>query len=270
MSIRFGLLFSLLALAPVSTHAQSDSSIYKGLRISLFDFSIRKQKGKNITVQLSVANTGRLPVDFGKKNKPAPDELIVELDTVSLPLALQGREQVLTEAVRQNKLTLAPGEILRDLALDIQFHTVAHGKTPPPSGIDGPACADLVFDTVIILQYTENSMSLRYTIRNIGNAAANLLGQNDDAGDNLAVNAYFVSGTKLTRGAILANGVFIEPGRETIDGVLLPGQALEGKIEISLNSRTRYTPNLVFELNPFQTVKECDRTNNTQALVVEF
>jgi hypothetical protein len=113
-------------------------------------------------------------------------------------------------------------------------------------------------------------MSLQFLIRNAGNAAARLLGASDKIEDNLGVNVYFNSSPKLTRGAIFAEGIFIREGVETLDGVLLPGQALQGEIKINLANRTKFTPNLIFELDPFQTVQECDRTNNTRAILVEF
>jgi hypothetical protein len=107
-------------------------------------------------------------------------------------------------------------------------------------------------------------------VRNAGSAAANLLGESDKAEDNLALNVYFNSGTKLTRGAILAGGIFIQKGRETLDGLLLPGQVLAGEIEINLANRTRFTSSLVFELDPFQTVNDCNRANNTKGITPGF
>ncbi|HRI58734.1 MAG TPA: hypothetical protein PK228_03400 [Saprospiraceae bacterium] len=252
--------------------AQPEAQVYKGLRISLFDVSIKKQKPESLSLKVSVANTGRMPVSIGKKNEAPPENLVIELDTVNLPFVLQGREALLTEAVRKEKLSLQPGEIQKDLFLEVKLSAPPDTVAAPPAGVPpaGQICPDLALDTAFILQYTEKSMSLRFIIRNNGNAPAHLLGNGDQTEDNLALNVYFSTGTRLTRGAILAGGVFIQKGRETLDGLLLPGQQLQGDIEIDLSKRTQFAPNLVFELDPFQSVGDCNRANNTKGIVVEF
>lgn len=276
MSFRQGSLrfFSVIIACffSIQTFAQQDTSIYKGLRISLFGFEIAEQKSESVSLRLHVANTGRLPVSLGKKKEASPPLLVIELDTVNLPVILQGRESLITGAVRLEKINLNPGEILRDLKLKIKMKPPELMSQPEISGGDSPGknCPDLIFDTAVILQYTDEIMQLRYFIRNAGDAPAHLLGETDDIEDNLAVNVYFVSGTKLTRGAIFADGAFIREGRETLDGILLPGQALQGDLEISLKNRTRFSPNLLFELDPFQKVNECKKTNNTLAVEVEY
>jgi hypothetical protein len=269
MFVRLASIFFAVVFA-FDAFAQQEAPIYKGLRISLFNFSIKKQKSESISLKLSVANTGRLPVSLGKKNEAPPENLIIELDTVNLPLVLQGREKTLAEAVREEKISLQPGEILLDMSLEIKLKTPDSLLSSPPAETSNGVCPDLVFDTAYIVEYTDKSMSLQFLIRNAGNAAARLLGASDKIEDNLGVNVYFNSSPKLTRGAIFAEGIFIREGVETLDGVLLPGQALQGEIKINLANRTKFTPNLIFELDPFQTVQECDRTNNTRAILVEF
>ncbi|MBV6440334.1 MAG: hypothetical protein EPGJADBJ_01999 [Saprospiraceae bacterium] len=271
MFLRFGLLAFFVTVFSMCAMAQPETPIYNGLRISLFDVSIKKQKSESVSVKLSVVNTGRLPVTYGKKDEAPPENLVIELDTVNLPTVLRGRENLLTEAIQKEKIALRPGEILRDMLLEIRL------KSPDTTGASssgeapgGQICADLVFDTVYITQYTDETMSLRFVIRNAGSTTAFLLGNSDEQHDNLAVNVYFISGTKLTRGAILADGMFIQKSRETLDGLLLPGHMLEGDIQINLAKRTKFAPNLVFELDPFQAVADCNRANNTKGLVVEF
>ena len=271
MIFRTGSTLAFWAIFSVYAIAQPDVSIYKGLRISLFGFSIKKQKQERLSVLLSVANTGRLPVSFGKKTDPPPENLVIELDTVNLPIVLQGRESLLTDAIRKEKINVMPGQILTDVVVEVVLkEPETAGIVPADDSINLQICADLVFDTAYIVQYTEDKMLLRFVLRNTGDASAWLLGKSDRPDDDLAVNVYFVSGQKLTRGAILADGIFIQKGRETLDGILLPGQILQGDIEISLARRSKFSPNLVFELDPFQTVTDCKRGNNTKAVVVEF
>lgn len=271
MLYRFSSFCFFILFFAFGAHAQQDAPTYKGLRISLFDVSIKKQKAESVSLKVSVANTGRLPVSFGKKDESPPENLVVELDTVNLPLVLQGREQLLAEAIKKGSLSLQPGEIVRDVALEIKLKSPDSLLSPAPAeASSGKACPDLAFDTAYIIEYTEKTMTLRFVIRNVGNTTARLLGDAGKTEQNLAVNAYFNSSPKLTRGAIFADGIFIQKGRETLDGILLPGQALQGEIKIGLANRTRFTPNVVLELDPFQKVKDCDRANNTRAVMVEF
>ncbi|MCB0545037.1 MAG: hypothetical protein KDC70_16035 [Saprospiraceae bacterium] len=261
---------ALLFIGVVRMSGQQDSFVYKGLRVSLFGFEVLKQRTENISLRMKVANTGRLPVSFGKRNSPPPEALIIELDTVNLPVVLLGHEQMVADAVRSKKVDLEPGEMMDDLKVEI---TLKVQKPDPvastPASYRGQ-CTDLVFDTAYIVEYTDDRMVLQYVIRNGSNRDAYVLGNSDSESDNLAVNVYFVSGTRLTRGAILADGIFIQQGRETLDGVLMPGQILQGAIRISLKSRTKFTPNILLELDPFQKMYDCDRTNNTELIEVRF
>ena len=138
MLLRFGLLFHFVAfccgLLQAQDTAVQDSSIYKGLRISIFGIEVLKQKPEHISLRLQVANTGRLPVSFGKKKQRAPESLVIEIDTVNLPVILRGREQQLTNAVRTQKIKLAPGDILDELKLDVAAPTIAPSPSKATAG----------------------------------------------------------------------------------------------------------------------------------------
>jgi hypothetical protein len=270
MIYRFLIACCLFVWCAGTTTAQPEAPIYKGLRISLFNIQILKQNKKSVTLLCQGANTGRLPVVLSGKNTAAAAALLVELDSLRLPPELQGREQLITAALRRQKMRLEPGDIRENIRLIIPLRkqaaeSLSSGKT------NGQHCPDLVFDTAYVAEYKDKTMLLYYAIRNKGAKAAYLLGSSErSVEDNVAVNVYFVSGTKLSRGAIYADGVFIREGIETLDGILQPGQVLRGALEISLKNRSRFSPNLVFELDPFQRVEECDRTNNSRAVVIEF
>jgi hypothetical protein len=130
-------------------------------------------------------------------------------------------------------------------------------------------CVDLVFDTVYCIKQTSKMMLLHFVLRNVGDATAKLLGATDSKSDNLAVNVYFASGTKLTRGSLLADGIFFK-NKELENGLLMPGKRVWGEIEINLKERTKFNPNLIFELDPFQGIIECDKTNNTKPLLMPW
>ncbi len=259
-----------LLLLPLFAAAQNP--IYKGLRISLFAFETTKQAPKSITLRCSVANSGRYAVAYGKNDAPPHPTLVVELDTQAIPTLLRGREYLLSEAVKKEKINLKPGAVRSKLELKINLQTTTTDTTTSPPALQNPqdGCPDLVFDTVFVSRYTDKMMTVQYVLRNQGNQAAQILGPTKSRDDNMAVNVYFSGGLRLTRGAILANGEFVREGRETLDGLLLPGQQLHGYLDISLKNRTRFSPNLVLELDPFQSVPECDRTNNVWGVKVEY
>lgn len=193
-----------------------------------------------------MANTGREPV--GAKKMAA--EMVVEFDTLGLPSLLRGHEAAIAEAVRGNCPTLKPGELSELVWLNAQV------KPRVWEGAGG--CAEMVFDTAFVEAWGERTMRLRYFLKNTGSAPAQLFSKHAEP----LVKAYFVSGTKLTRGAIPAGNTSIQKGRETLDGMLFPGQVLEGTVEIGLKDRTRFSPNIALEFDPASVVDECGRTGN--------
>jgi len=204
-----------------------------------------------------VANTGRTEAGF-KKNAA---QTVVELDTLNLPTILWGHEKEVSTSARNNIPLLKPGEISPSIWLNV---TATEPSVAPSA--TSITCPDLVIDTASILRYVENEMSLQYIIQNIGSAPVEITGKSLQLG----VNIYFISGTKLTRGAIPAGNTMVEIGRETLTGWLIPGQKLRGETIISLKNRTKFAPNILMELSPPQSLIECDRTNNTRWIEVKY
>jgi len=243
--------------------------MYRGVRLAVLNIEIKKTDDvAALGIRCDVANTGRLPLHIGKGKANVPQNLVFEFDTVALPIILRGREALLKEAVLQYGVNLAPGELRQNIALSIPIKPADF--TGNIKITDSNLCPDLVIDTIYLVKYTSKSMLLHYIIRNKGQAPAALLGTPGHKNGDLNLRVYFVSGMKLTRGAIEAGSVQIRKGVETLDGVLLPGQILQGEATISLKLRTRFSPNLLLELDPFQSIQECDRTNNTRVLEVAF
>ncbi|MFN4255614.1 MAG: hypothetical protein ACK4Q5_11470 [Saprospiraceae bacterium] len=302
MRVRFFPGFCLLFLSLAAfgqPAADAPAKVYRGMRVSLYGFKLLDQSEKTVILRCNAVNTGRDPVSFGKDKKP-PLALIVELDTLNLPERLRGKEADVVAAFCEGRVNLAPGQLQQGINLKIAVPVPEPKKNPmpqrpiedPKSEPTAPAqpkveakpepqpepvpamtekgCPDLVFDTIYIVKQSAKTMRLHFVLRNVGDATARLLGPTDEREDNLAVNVYFVSGQKLTRGSFLADGMFFK-NKDIEQGILLPGRRLHGEIEISTRNRTRFQPNLVFELDPFQSLAdECNKTNNTRALVVNF
>lgn len=247
---------------------------YKGLRISLFHFEVIDQSPKSVLLRCDAANTGRYYLAFGKK-QPAPAALVVELDTLNLPRILLGWEEQVSAALLRQKIALKPGEIHAGIFLKIKLSApqmpppLQQAPSPPPA-IAAARCADLRFDTAYVVRRNESTLLLRFTLRNAGPGPVRLTGARGREEKNVALNAYFVRESKLTRGAVMTTGIFLGERPDLPDNVLPPGQQITGDMEISLRDRTRFAPNLVLELDPFQSVNDCDRTNNTYALPLDF
>jgi hypothetical protein len=231
--------------------AQLPNPDYVGYRAAIFNLSIKGKGLKQMTVSCDVANTGRM--DF---NAETPDSLlVVELDTLNLPPLLIG-----CEALRRADLKISNGAIQK--AVDFQIRLKSRGKKEEIPPTDAQHCADLRFDTAYIIQYLDDAIQIQYTIRNVGNIPALLVGKLGQTDENLAFNLYFVTGQRLSRGAIKADVGYIREGFETTDGLLQPGQKLVGLFELTTKNRTKFASNIILELDPFQKVEECDRTNN--------
>ncbi len=200
-----------------------------------------------------VANTGREAVGA----KKSALETLVELDTANLPALLWGHESELADAARSQIPRIGPGEISPPIWL--KFAVLL-----PHVPIVG-SCGDLVLDTAYLSKYSDTEIELRYILRNIGAAPVEVAGD----GAPFGINIYFISGGKLTRGAILTGNTTIMLGRETLTGWLGPGQKLSGAAVIELKNRTKFAPNLLLELAPPSNLQECDRTNNTRVMALK-
>lgn len=225
---------------------------YTGYRVAAFEVKIMQQKSQSLGLRCRLANTGRYAI--GTKNMA---ELVVEFDTLGLPNLLRGHESAIAAALRRQCPKLQVGEMSEPVWLNVRLHS----PETEPNGETG-GCAELVFDTVLLEAWNERSMQLRYFLRNEGNAPARLFSKNMEP----LIKLYFVSGTKLTRGAIPAGSTSIRKGRETLDGLLMPGQVLEGVVKIDLSNRSKFSPNVALEFDPAQVVDECGRRGNVWVL----
>lgn len=237
----------LLFLAVLAGPGTAQPS-YTGTRVAVFEVKIMRQKAQSISLRCRLANTGRFAI--GTKNAT---ELVVEFDTLGLPNLLRGHEPSIAAALRRQCPKLQPGAISDPVWLNVQLQPRLTETVDEPGG-----CAELVFDTVLVEEWNARTMRLRYFLRNEGNAPARLLSKKTEP----TIKLYFVSGAKLTRGAIPAGSTSIRKGRETLDGLLMPGEVLEGTVAIDLSNRSQFSPNVALEFDPAQVVEECGRTGN--------
>lgn len=248
------LLFSTVLLT-TSLFSQNE---YKGYRLALFDFSIIKVKNESVLLKCKVANTG--VYESGVKNQSNPT--IIELDSTNLPPVLWGHEEAIANAAINSNPRLKPGEISKYIWLQVEPN--APGPTVINSDFEG--CSDLVIDTAFLTKFTERNLNLSVIISNQGNVPMLISGKKD----KLGINGYFVSGNKLSRGAILAGKHFVAKDKESITGWLEPGERVLTSIQLDLQNRSIYSPNIYLELIAPPTQIECEVSNNYFFLPFQF
>ncbi len=126
---------------------------------------------------------------------------------------------------------------------------------------------DLHFEEVVIIKQKKNFVCVRYTIKNIGNTALNLLGETNRTKDNLTIRVYLSGDKEYSKGDVLLDGAYID-NNAVSDGKLLPGKSFTGELKIDLRLKTNYLNVLIFKLDDFKTVSESDEWNNTYPVIL--
>lgn len=126
---------------------------------------------------------------------------------------------------------------------------------------------DLQFEEVVITKQKKNFVCVRYTIKNTGDAALNLLGPTNRKKDNLTIRAYLSGDKKYSKGDVLLDGGYID-NNAVPNGKLLPGKSFTGELKIDLHLKTNYLNVLILKLDDFKTVPESDEWNNTYPVIL--
>jgi hypothetical protein len=129
------------------------------------------------------------------------------------------------------------------------------------------ACPDIYFSDLRILEQDDKWATLEYTVTNQGKGVFRVYGEKAGDDDNLAVRAYISGVPVLSRGALPVGGQIIQEDNRT--GDLLPGDSYTGKLKLDVRKKTRYLKSLILSLESYQFADECDKTNNTGAVVLD-
>lgn len=228
---------------------------YEGCRLALFDFTVIRVKDLNVEITARVANTGR----FDLPSKCRKEALNVEIDTLNLPPVLWGHEESVAEAVQKKVPILKAGAISAPL-----WFNIAITKPDIIQKMESD-CADLRIDTAYFKKLTADEALMHVIVSNAGSGPAIVYNEIEA----LTVNFYFVGGSKLTRGAILAAVKQVSKGTETVTGVLAPQQRMLIVQAVSLKQRTKFAPNIFIELATPSKQKDCFPGNNTYTVFGE-
>ncbi|MCP3929526.1 MAG: hypothetical protein GY705_10535 [Bacteroidetes bacterium] len=285
--------FSIYSVQPDSLPVKK----YQGYRLFVHSMKTIRKADDWVKIQYTVVNTGRHTVDA----KILSDNIYVQInfdhsiDKEKLrPFKSQIRQSLLTQPT-----PMETGEVKKDQYL--KFSTKPHPKvqakgklvkktTIPTEEVEKDRvlfatqitkqtkeellskkeqCSDLIIEDVKILQESKKWLTLEYCIRNIGKGSAHLLGESEEERDNLAIKAYMSGSSRLTRGAIFLGGEFVQQTAGIQDGFLPPGEQFKGEIKLDIRKKSRYTPIIILSLDVFQALPECNRTNNTNHIILK-
>jgi hypothetical protein len=133
------------------------------------------------------------------------------------------------------------------------------------------SCIDLVFDTVKVIKIEEKYIELEFSIRNKGTIPAPIFGAKRTKTDNVAVHFYFSGTNRMTRGAMLADGIYLTKNLKESKGMLAPKTTYTERIKMPLKKRISFYGVILLQLDAFDTIREeCDETNNVYAITPKW
>jgi hypothetical protein len=132
-------------------------------------------------------------------------------------------------------------------------------------------CIDLCFDTLIVRDISDKYVEIEFSIVNKGTAPAPLFGKRRSNEDNVAIHFYYSGTPRLTRGSILAEGIYLTEGLRETKGLLAPQAVYRQKFRLPLEKKNRFYGVIILQLDAFDILRhECDETNNVKAVIPKW
>ncbi len=212
------------------------------------------KKSSNLDVEEPLASLNKV---IPQKPAPKTEEVVTEKEQKALPKVSKRKEAKKKSRKKKNKEEIVfESPKFESKSLD----EVINAKTK---------CPDLVIRNMKHIKTKNKKATLRFEVENIGKGPALIYKKDDKADQPLGVRAYISGSEKITKGAINIGGFFLEGGLEDTDGMLLPNNKFEMEVELDIRKKTRYMPMIILSLDAFLKLQECDRTNNSQHIILE-
>lgn len=287
-------------LFATNTSAKAQDNVdYHGYRLQVYNISVLKEGKDFYQVRFNIANTGRKDLDISQK-KPLPF-LTLAYDHTLFENKLGSYRENIRRVMTTSDVKLKVGKVAE--CYFIRFSKLLPEDTirnPFPATIitenavnrrkdsktvveESPVkmvaenttkevqCFDFQIDTVKIIDRNEKWLTLEYTLINKSEAPAPMLGQTRDEKDNLAIRAFISGAPKMSKGALVFGGTFVENMEKGAEGNLPPGKRFSATFKLDMRDKSRYMNYLILSLDPFQTVRECDERNNVYVVdLTEF
>ena len=283
--------------------SDEDTVKYRGYRLELINFEILKQTDDWVKIRFDVVNSGRMDVDFSKKG--TEHWVQFRFDHSLFSYKLGGLRENIRQTLYDENFKLAAGQTLQHK--DLKVPVVMFIKTaPPPPVTDGfetkvgtmppviseadepemltgkggeeeptndstiqpgikDDCPDIYFYRLRIIEQDDKWATLEYTIGNKGHGAFKLFDKNLE---RVLIKAFISGVPTLSRGALPVGEqvVKLQPGQPND---LQPGGTFTGRIKLDVRKKTRYMKSLILSLDSDQFKLECDKTNNTGAVILD-
>ncbi len=293
--------------SPLIPHpCQEDSVQYRGYRLELTDFQILKRTDDWVKLRFNIVNSGRVDVDFSKKGtehwvqfvfdqtifsnklgglRPNIQQVLyqeefklavgksVQGKELKVPVVLNKRQETPPAVVAEGFET-SPGE--KPKVPENQASVVLVGKggeedtSPPQTVPPGIAedCPDIYFQRLRIIEQDDKTATIEFTLANKGFGPFQLFDKGSKQSDRVLIKSFISGVPTLSRGALPSGEQALKPDASH-SGELLPGGIFTSRIKVDVRKKTRYMKSLILSLDSDQFKLECDKTNNTGAVILD-
>ncbi|MBK9017822.1 MAG: hypothetical protein IPM82_29345 [Saprospiraceae bacterium] len=288
-----------------SNPSEEDTVKYRGYRLEMTDVTVLKRTDDWVKIRFSIVNSGRMDVDFSKKG--TEHWVQVNFDHTLFSNKLGGLRESIRQTLYDENFKLPAGQTLRSKELKVPIVIVKKATQPEPvaegfetkvgtptevsevedsamftgkGGEEEPAvipsvqpgvaddCPDIYFRRLQIIEQDDKWATIEYIIANKGFGTFKLFDKGGKNVEKLVVKAFISGVPTLSRGALPAGGQIVKP-QPGQSGDLLPGDTYTGRMKVDVRKKTRYMKSLVLSLDSDQFRFECDKTNNTDAVILD-
>lgn len=252
-----------------------DESLYDGLRCGVVGIRDVQVQGSKVQFTCDLANTGRETLQF-KGERPRP--VLFTFDAGLEASGLAEHRQAIAARILGSGLKLSAGAYLQgqrftfdtaaptmDTAPQRIIGTVAEAPEFYYASGDGTPCPDLVVDTLMVHRQKSYRLDVTVRIRNQGDAPARLYKPGTKE-DGMGATFFLGNAPMITRSSQFIQGEIFRKGLEASEGILGPGERIDWTLTLRPENWPGHLDRLQCQLDNFQYVPECDRTNNTYVL----
>lgn len=201
-------------------------------------------------------------VSAGKITKIQRIKLKVSSNTLDVPKQETIADNLENPRFQQIDNSKEPPTIKAPPIDDFENSLISSSSKSLAQKYDENACSDLLFESIKVVKKSKNKVTLEYTIINNGEGPATLITNRKKENSNMALQAYMSSKDRVTKSSFSFDGDFIGKGLDKTNGKLYPGERYTNTIKLNIQKMTKFTPYVILELDPYLSVRECDKKNN--------
>ncbi len=298
--------FNPSALQSFNPYPEGDSVKYRGYRLELSSFEVLKRNDDWVKLRFNIVNSGRVDVDFSKKGTEHWVQFIFDQSIFSNKLG--GLRPNIQQALFEEAFKLGVGKSVqgKELKVPVIIAQKQEASTPPaaegfetkagekpkapenqgsavlvgkggeedasptaavPPGI-AEDCPDIYFQRLRIIEQNDKTATIEFTIANKGFGPFHLYSKDSKQTERVLLKSFISGVPTLSRGALPAGEQTLKPDASH-SGELLPGGTFTSRIKVDVRKKTRYMKSLILSLDSDQFKLECDKTNNTGAVILD-